>query len=247
MVRRIFGLLVVAVVSYSPPSLAAISADLNNRLDSCEPHVAITAAEEIVKDPGVFKDPLQFFAPIVPLFRHGKKDEAVFWYYAAQLRTRDQIALANANQGLLMMGLTMAMAAVGHAIDNYAFQNASNFIRIIDRVTAWDKRMPNPYLVLDKEKFVKVDLGITQLFGDLRDKNSKFIQERASKESPAWLAAMETRFQAETIDHDFVELRAKLATSATASESKARLAAPVVEMANPKLFSYCRTHHNREE
>ena len=240
-------LLVVAVAFQSTPSLAAISADLNNRLESCEPQVAITAAEEIVKNPAVFKDPLQLFAPIVPLFRHAKKDEAVFWYYAAQLRTRDQIALANSNQGLLMMGLTMAMAAVGHAIDNYAFQDASNFIRILDRVVAWDKRTPNPYLVLDKEKFGKVDLEVTQLFMDLRDKNTKFIQERASKESPAWLAAMETRFQAETIEHDFVELKAKLATHETALESTARLAAPVVEMANPKLFGYCKAHRNREE
>ena len=127
------------------------------------------------------------------------------------------------------MGLGLSTAAGGPDIDNYAFQDVSNFSRILDRVAVWDKSTTNPYPVHDKDKWMNVNKAIEQMYSDLRVKNEKFIQERASKESKAWLAAMEMRFQTESVYPDFMDLKAKLAAESNALEGKARLAAPIIE------------------
>jgi len=241
MQKKLIAFFILFVSFHAVTSLAAISSEIEIRLNSCEPNVAISAAEEIINNPDALKEPSQLFSPALVFFRNGKKDDAVFWYYAGQLRVRYQLASEGKNQGLLMMNLVMSLAVLGHAINNYAFQDVTNFGRILDRVTAWDKTTPNPYPVRDKERWMNVDKEIEKMFSDLRSRNQKFIQERSSKESKAWLAAVETRFQTLPIYPDFLDLKAKLVAEKTALESKALLAAPLIEMDNPKLFRYCQS------
>lgn len=66
----------------------------------------------------------------------------MFWLYAAQLRTRYQLAVEPGDGGQL---LAIMMMAIGPAINNYAFQNLTNLDRILDRMLEWDRKAPNPY------------------------------------------------------------------------------------------------------
>lgn len=119
------------------------------RLNSCDSNVAVAAAEEIINDPNSLNEPLELFSPSFVLFTHGKKDEAVFWFYAAQLRARYQIAINNGDRGQL---LAVMLMTVGPAINNYEFQNVPNFIQVLDRVLDWDKRTPNPFMEKIKQE-----------------------------------------------------------------------------------------------
>lgn len=157
-----------------------------DRLKSCEPSVAIAAAEEIVNNPDTLKEPLQLFSPAAVLFQHGKKDEAVFWFYAAQLRVRYQLAFEKGDRGQL---LSVMLMTVGPLINNYAFQDVSNLKRILDRVLEWDKKTPNPFR--EKTRSENIEKQIDQVYAGLRDLKAKLSAERDDLERKARLAAPE--------------------------------------------------------
>jgi hypothetical protein len=113
-----------------------------DRLKSCDPHIALAAAKEILGDPKTLKEPLEMLSPAFILFQNGEKDEAVFWFYAAQLRVRYQLAFEKGNRGQL---LSIMLMTIGPPINNYAFQDVRKLDRIIDRVLEWDKITPNPF------------------------------------------------------------------------------------------------------
>lgn len=101
------------------------------RLASCDSKIALAAAKEVIDAPESLNEPLGLFQPAIVLFMHGRKDEAVFWFYAAQLRVRQQMIVNNGDRGQLM---TVMLMTVGPPINNYAFQNVPRFIEILDRV-----------------------------------------------------------------------------------------------------------------
>jgi hypothetical protein len=155
-----------------------------DRLKSCDPSVAIAAAEEIVSYPANLKEPLQLFSPAFTFFQNGKKDEGVFWFYAAQLRVRQQIVLENGDRGQLLMGMLMSM---GPYINNYAFQNISNLNQILDRVLEWDKNTMNPFR--EQARLQKLDKQIDQIYAGFGDLKKKFATEKTSMEAAARQAA----------------------------------------------------------
>ena len=110
-------------------------------MKSCDPAIAIAAAKEVIADKDQVKEPLMLFAPSMVLYQHGARDEAVFWFYAAQLRTRYQLVFEQGDRGQLLM--VMMMVAPG--INNYAFQDVARFNRTLDQVLEWDRKTPNPY------------------------------------------------------------------------------------------------------
>lgn len=154
------------------------------RLKSCNPTVATAAAKEIVSAPETFKQPLELFSVSEALFLHGKKDEAVFWFYAAQLGMRYQLAVEPGDGGQL---LAIMMMAIGPAINNYAFQNLTNLDRILDRVLEWDRKAPNPDR--DQARSADTDAQIKQIYTGLRDFKTKLASEREQLERNARLAA----------------------------------------------------------
>lgn len=156
------------------------------RLKSCNSSVAIAAAEEIINNPDSLKEPIMLFPAAAALFQNGKKDEAVFWFYAAQLRTRYQLAFEKGDRGQL---LTIMMMTVGQAVNNYAMQNTSNLNRILDRVLEWDKITPNPFN--DRTRSESIDKQIEQVYSGLRDLKSKIFSEKDDLERKARLAAPE--------------------------------------------------------
>lgn len=166
------------------PTSDSDSRSLQDRLKSCDPQVAIGAAEKILDDPDSLKEPLELFSPAAALFQHGKKDDAVFWFYAAQLRVRYQLVFEKGDRGQL---LAVMMMTVGAPINNYAFQDVEKFIRILDRVLEWDKRTPNPFR--KESKAADTDKQIEQIYAGLRNLKLKIRAEKTDIESKARSAA----------------------------------------------------------
>lgn len=178
------------------PSLSAVQQQISSgtknglpaedRLMSCDPSVAIAAAEEIISKQTTLKDPLLLFMAAATLFQHGKKDEAVFWFYAAQLRTRYQLVFENGDRGQL---LAIMLMTIGTPINNYAFQDANNLRHILDKVLEWDKTTPN--LFRDKPHSDAEEQKIALIYTGIRDFQSKIIAERTDLEAKARKAAPE--------------------------------------------------------
>jgi len=83
------------------------------------------------------------------LFEEGRKDEAIFWFYAGQLR---YLFYLEANPDLqeeasLFASLNLAL----NSINEYAAENPSQWIEQLDRVLAWDRETPNRFT--SKEQF----------------------------------------------------------------------------------------------
>lgn len=159
---------------------------LKERMESCDSKTAVAAAEEFIKNPDMLKEPLELFNPALVLFLHGKKDDAVFWFYAAQLRVRYQLAFEKGDRGQL---LAIMLMTVGQIINNYAFQDVSNFGRILDRVLEWDKKAPNPFH--DKARSESIDKQIEQVYSGFRELKAKLVAEKDDMERKARLAAPE--------------------------------------------------------
>jgi ankyrin repeat protein len=154
------------------------------RLNSCDSNVAVAAAEEIINDPNSLNEPLELFRPSFVLFTRGKKDEAVFWFYAAQLRARYQVTINNGDRSQLV---TVMLMTIGPAINNYAFKNVPNFIQVLDSVLDWDKRTHNPFI--EKIRLEGKEAQVEQIRAGLQELKEKISAEKDDVERKAHLAA----------------------------------------------------------
>jgi len=184
MTRNLAALFLIALLFRASVSLAGDGLPAEDRLKSCDPGVAIAAAEDIINSPASLKEPLQLFSPAFVLFQNGRKDEGVFWFYAAQMRLRQQIVLKNGDRGQL---LTIMLMTIGPFINNYAFQNISNLDRILDDVLEWDKNTENPFR--EKARSQKLDKQIDQIYAGFGELKTKLATEKASMEAAARQAA----------------------------------------------------------
>ncbi len=155
-----------------------------DRLKSCEPGVAIAAAEEVVSNPASLNEPMHLFSPAYALFQNGRKDEGVFWFYAAQLRVRQQLVIDNGDRGQI---LSIMLMTIGGPINNYALQNTSKLNQILDRVLEWDKKAMNPFR--DQAKARKLDKQMDQVYAGFGELKSKLVAEKAAMETAARQAA----------------------------------------------------------
>jgi hypothetical protein len=168
--------------------VASSGLSVQDRLKACDPNIAIAAAQEMVGSPSNLKEPLELFAPALAFFQNGKKDEGVFWFYAAQLRTRQQLILENGDRGQL---LTVMLMSMGYTINNYAFQNTSNLNQILDRVLEWDKKTANPFI--DKARSQKLDKEVDQVYAGFNKLKSTLVSDKTSLEAAARKAAPEAQ------------------------------------------------------
>lgn len=189
--RRIATILVIAGAAFlSSPACAQAgpigNLPLQDRLKSCDAAVALAAAEESVTSPASLSEPLGLFTAAMTFYRHGRKDKAVFWYYAATLRTRYQLVTQRGDRGQLLQIMSMT---VGAPINNHALQNTAALVRTLDQVLEWDRKTPNPHkaaVVTDEQR-----QQVAQVYKGMEDLKQKLVAERAEIEAKARAAMAE--------------------------------------------------------
>jgi hypothetical protein len=92
------------------------------------------------------RHPAAFYILAGKLFAAGERDEAVFWFYAGQLRYRFHLA---AHPDLPPDGDPALLASfsevIGRPINEYAFGDLAALTGTIDKVLAWDERTDNGF------------------------------------------------------------------------------------------------------
>jgi hypothetical protein len=111
--------------------------------------------------------PSAFYILAQKLFTAGQKDDAVFWFYAGQLRYRVYLLV---NNGKLDPSGDPALFAslseeVGRSINEYAFGDIPQLAKTIDAVIAWDQSHANALTPRDKYKsqYDQIVAGLTQM------------------------------------------------------------------------------------
>lgn len=177
------SMFVVFVACFSL-SFADDSLPAKDRLKSCDPSVAQLAANEILNDPKTLHEPLEMFSPALILFQNGQKDEAVFWFYAAQLRVRYQLAFQKGDRGQLLQIMLMT---AGPPINNYAFHDAAKLDRQLIRVLEWDRATSNP--LRERAHTEDIEAQIEKVYSGFRDLRAKLMAEKDDIEQKAKAAA----------------------------------------------------------
>ena len=183
--RLIASLLAATCVALPQLALAADVLSAKARLKSCQAPVALAAAKDILNDARTLNEPLEMFWPALTLFQSGEKDEALFWFYAAQLRLRYQQAVAPSSE--LGQLLQIMLMTVGPPINNYGFQDVSRLDRQLERVLAWDRATPNP--LREKSPEPKTQLRIDQVYTGFRELRARLQREEVELEAQAKAAA----------------------------------------------------------
>lgn len=89
------------------------------------------------------------------LFHQGKKDDAVFWFYAGQLRYRFYLkANPKLDPGGEPATFGLLNAIIGQSINGYAGGSVKGWVKAIDRALQWDAEVTNGFT--SKEKFAAV-------------------------------------------------------------------------------------------
>jgi len=111
--------------------------------------------------------PTAFYILAQKLFTAGQKDDAVFWFYAGQLRYRVYLVV---NKDKLPADGDPALFAslseeIGRPINEYAFGDIPQLAKTIDAVIAWDQSHPNALTPRDKYKsqYEQIVAGLTQM------------------------------------------------------------------------------------
>lgn len=134
----------MSVLSGSASVHAALSADDLKKL----PPATIEAALPN-------EHPSAYYASGARLFREGKKDDSVFWFYVGQLRYRFHL---KANPNIDPSGdpalFSSLSATVGRTINEYAGGNVKDWVKTIDRALKWDADTPNGFT--SKKKFASI-------------------------------------------------------------------------------------------
>jgi hypothetical protein len=90
--------------------------------------------------------PSTYYILAQKLFESGKKDEAVFWFYAGQLRYRFHLM---ANPNLEPSGDPALLASlsevIGRPINEYAFGDLKTLEATMQKVLAWDEATRNGF------------------------------------------------------------------------------------------------------
>ena len=128
--------------------------------------------------------PSYFYILAEKLFAVGKKDEAVFWYYAGQLRYRVYL-LVNKDK-LEPSGDPAAFAALSEEIDRtineYAFGDIPQLAKTIDAVLAWDQSHSNALTSRKKyrSQYDQIIAGLTQMRDEVLRKADSIRKTRAA-------------------------------------------------------------------
>ena len=144
------GIFVLA--TFSEPVAAEKPVPASERVKACDSKIALAAAEEIVKSQDSLREPLQLHYAAAVLFDQGRKDEAVFWSWVAQLQDWYRFPGPNVDQLLTNM-----RRPTSGPIDNYALQDTRRFEQILARVQKRDRDMLNAMPEKQEQVYSRLD------------------------------------------------------------------------------------------
>src|SRR5260370_28196496 len=128
--------------------------------------------------------PSGFYILAAKLFAAGKKDEAVFWFYAGQLLYRVYL-LVNKDK-LDPSGDPAVFASlseeVGRSVNAYAFGDIPQLAKTIDAVVAWDQSHANPLTPRKKyrSEYDQTIAGLTQMRDEVIKKADSIRKTRTA-------------------------------------------------------------------
>lgn len=96
----------------------------------------------VISHPEDFAPPVLYMLSSV-LFEQDKKDEAVFWFYAGQLRGRIDANICTDKSAAA--AIAEMNQRFGTPINQYSFTNLSLLTSTVDRVLAWEENTPCHY------------------------------------------------------------------------------------------------------
>ena len=153
----------------------------SDQLNSCNPAIAIAAAERIVNSPDTLAEPTKLLYPAYVIFMNGDKNRGVFLFNAARFRLNQQ-KLVNNNNGQGQDGLVQA-AFIGFDFDNYSYLDTDNFNKILDQVLDWDGKTPKPFF--DGKKSEEINEAVRKATLSFNEFRKKIIVEKANYENTA--------------------------------------------------------------
>ncbi|MFA5914562.1 MAG: hypothetical protein WC830_13500 [Burkholderiales bacterium] len=112
-----------------------------DRLQSCDAKVAISAAEEVTKGKAHLQEPVLLLRAAAAFYQNGRREDAVFWYFAGHLRTRQQMVV----DGRAPVGFAEAVM-IGQRISVYGQSDAARLDAVLGRVLEWDAKTANIYV-----------------------------------------------------------------------------------------------------
>jgi len=140
-------------------------------------------ADEIKAD--IAQDhPAAFYVLAGKLFDRGDRDEAVFWFYAGQLRYRVHLAC---NPDLPPDGDPALFGAlsdvIGHDINRYAFGDLPKLLNTLDEVIDWDAKTDdalNPKDLCGPQR-AEIVAGLEEFKAHLLDNADMVRSERSAQ------------------------------------------------------------------
>jgi hypothetical protein len=140
--KKIQLVIVLFFILFGSTANAETSAATEERLKSCDPKVAISAAEEVTNGKDHLQEPVLLLKAASTFFQYGRKEDAVFWYYAGHLRTRQQMAV---DKGRGRDGFDEVVSTIGQHISVSAQSDAAHLDDVLAKVLEWDAKMANIY------------------------------------------------------------------------------------------------------
>lgn len=127
--------------------------------------------------------PAAYYAYAARLFHEGRGDDAVFWFYAGQLRYRFHL-LSNPNLPADQDPAAMASlnAMVGQYINEYAGGDPTSWVAQIDRILEWDAKTDNGFTSKQahKAEWDKIRTGLVAL-RDMVERDADKIREQRAE------------------------------------------------------------------
>jgi hypothetical protein len=183
--QHLVTLLLVLFVSIASAN-AEISAAIEDRLKSCDPKVSVSAAEEIVKGRDHLQDPVLLLRAASIFYQYGRKEDAVFWYYAGHLRTRQQMAV---DGGRGRVGFVEVVGTIGQHISVYAQSDAAHLEAVLAQVLEWDAKTANVYRERAESETLKNE--IDKLYAEYRAFKVRLSTEKSFIEAQHKAAALQ--------------------------------------------------------
>ena len=171
--------LLASLPAAASPATASAVAPLSaeSRLKSCDPAIALAAAEEIIHNPASLKDPLSLFSPATVMFLNRKKMRRCSGITPPNCAPAYQLAFEKEDRGQL---LSVIAQTDGQLIGSYALLDTAKFIKTLDHVLEWDKKTANPFR--DHPKTTDSDQNLKQLYAGFSELKSKLAADKEKYE-----------------------------------------------------------------